>query len=106
MDESLIRCPDGTLADPSIGCLETPRAIVDANSEILNIILKTADTLMTLAAVASVGIIIYGGIRYALSMGNEEGIKKAKRTLFWSVFGLVVTLLAKYIVTSVLSIIT
>ncbi|MBU0705617.1 hypothetical protein KJ657_05405 [Patescibacteria group bacterium] len=104
--QNLIPCEDGTMADPTVGCTETPKAIVSTQSEILSIILKTADSVVTVAVAASVIVLIYGGIVYAISMGNEDRIKTAKNIIFWSTFGLIVTLLAKYIVTAVLVIIT
>jgi hypothetical protein len=104
--QNLIPCADGTMADPTVGCTEAPKAIVNPHSEILGIILKTADAVVIIAVLASVGFLVYGGILYAISVGNEDKIKTAKNTLFWSVFGLIVALLAKYIVSAVLVIIT
>ncbi|MBN2306620.1 hypothetical protein JXD20_01430 [Candidatus Peregrinibacteria bacterium] len=104
--QDLIPCADGTLADPTVGCTAVPKALVHTQSDILSIILKSADAVVTIVAAAAVIVLIYGGITYAISMGNEEKIETAKRTLFWSIFGLVLALLAKYIVTAVLVIIT
>lgn len=104
--ETLIPCEDGSMADPVVGCTETPKAIVNAQSDLLTIILKSADALVTIAATAAVAVLIYGGITYALSMGNEDKIRGAKNVLFWSIFGLIIALLAKYIVIAVLLIIT
>jgi hypothetical protein len=99
-------CADGTMADPTVGCTEAPKAIVGTQSEILNIVLKTADAVVMIAVMASVAVLIYGGIVYAVSIGNEEKIKTAKNVLFWGIFGLIVALLAKSIVSAVLVIIT
>ncbi len=104
--QELIPCEDGTMADPTVGCPETPSAIVNTNSEILSIILKSADAVVSIAAAASVAVLIYGGIIYAMSTGSEEKLKKAKNVIFWSIFGLVVALLAKYIVSAILVIIS
>jgi len=104
--QNLIPCEDGTLADPTVGCAEAPKAVVGSHSEILGIILKTADAVVMIAVIGSVITLIYGGIVYAMSMGNEDKLKTAKNILFWGVFGLIVTLLAKYIVSAVLLIIT
>lgn len=104
--QNLIPCEDGTLADPTVGCTKTPEAVVSSQSEILSIILKTADAVVTIAIMASVAVLIYGGIAYAMSMGNEDKMKTAKNILFWSIFGLIVALLAKSIVGAILVIIT
>lgn len=104
--QELIPCEDGTMADPVVGCIETPKAIVNTQSEILSIILKSADAVVTIAVAASIAVLIYGGIVYAISMGNEDKIRTAKNIIFWSIFGLVLALLAKYIVTIILVLIT
>ena len=104
--QDLIHCEDGTMADPAIGCIKTPDAILSSQSSLLEIILKTADTVVTIAVALAVAVLIYGGISYALSLGNEEKIKEAKNILFWGVFGLITTLLAKYIVAAVLVLIS
>lgn len=101
----LIPCDDGTMANPSVGCVQTPNAIVSGHSEILSILLKAADAVVTIAVIASVAVMIFGGIVYAMSMGNEEKIKTAKNILFWSIFGLILAILAKYIVGAVLLVI-
>jgi len=102
----LIPCQDGTFADPTIGCTDTPAAIVNAQSDLLSVILKAADAVVSFAVIGAIIALIYGGIIYSMSMGNKDKIQKAKNILFWSVFGLLVALLAKYIVTAVLAIIT
>jgi len=103
---SLIPCDDGTMADPIIGCANTPSAILSTQSSLLSIILKVADAIVTIAVGLAITVIIYGGIMYAISLGNEEKIKEAKSILFWSIFGLITALLAKYIVVAVLILIT
>ncbi len=103
--QGLIPCQDGTFADPSIGCTQAPGAIVNAQSDLLSIILKGASMVVTVVAIVSVAVLIYGGIVYALSMGNEDKLRKAKSVLFWSVFGLILSLLAKYIVMMILGLI-
>jgi hypothetical protein len=104
--QELIRCSDGTMADPSIGCVETPSAIIGSESSLVQIILKGANGLMTFVAGLAVIILIYGGIRYAMAMGSEEQIKKAKRIIFWSIIGLIVALLAIFVTDLTLGVIT
>ena len=104
--QDLIPCDDGSMADPAFGCADTPAAIISTQSSLLSIILKTADAIVTIAVALAVAVLIYGGIVYAISLGNEERIKEAKNILFWSIFGLITALLAKYIVAAVLVLIT
>jgi len=104
--QELIKCPDGTLADPSIGCVETPAALISAEFSLVQIILKAANGFMTFMAGLAVIMLIYGGIRYAMSIGNEDQIKNAKRIIFWSIIGLVIALLAVFVTNIILGAIT
>jgi len=104
--QELIPCPDGTLADPSIGCVETPGIIINPESNLINIILQLADGLLLFVAGIATISLIYGGIKYATSIGNEAELSRAKRILFWSIFGLIVALLAKFVVGTVTGIVS
>lgn len=104
--QELIPCEDGSYADPSIGCAQVPAALVNPDADTLSIVLSIAEKLVDVGVIASAGFLIYGGIFYALSVGNELKIQKAKRVIFWSIFGLILTLLAKYIVSAILLFIT
>lgn len=48
--------------------------------------------------------LIWGGVMYIISFGSEAGIKKAKTIIIWSIVGLVVILLAFFIVRTVANI--
>jgi len=51
----------------------------------------------------SVLMLIYGGIRYTISGGDEKAITSAKNTILYSVVGIVVAVLAYAIVNFVIS---
>lgn len=104
--QDLIPCPDGSMADPSIGCVETPGIIINPESNLINIILQLADGLLLFVAGVATISLIYGGIKYATSVGNEAELSKAKRILIWSIFGLIVALLAKFVVGTVTGIVS
>ena len=106
MNNKLIPCPDGTMADPSIGCVKTPGTVVSPESGIAELILKISVTAMSLVIAAAVLMLIYGGIVYALAAGNDEKIHKSKQIMFWSVVGLIVALLARTLVVYILGIVT
>lgn len=59
-----------------------------------------------LGLVAFVALIslVWGGVLYIISFGNEAGIKKAKTIIIWSIVGLIVILLAFFIVRTVANI--
>ncbi|MCK5600754.1 hypothetical protein KAR91_02725 [Candidatus Pacearchaeota archaeon] len=93
--QELIPCPDGSMADPSIGCTAIPSTAISTESNIAEIILSAAGSLMTLVAAAAVVFLMMGGVRYALAAGDDEKLRKAKRMMIWSLVGLAVSLLAR-----------
>jgi hypothetical protein len=62
------------------------------------------NVLLMAVGIISVIMIIIGGIRYALSGGDEGAVKSAKDTILYAVVGLVVAILAFAIVNFVLKI--
>ena len=104
--QELIPCPDGTYADPTIGCVETPGSAISAEANIAEILLKLAGTLMGIVAVIATLGLIYGGIQYAIATGIEEKIHKAKRTILWSSIGLAVAIIARFATQFILGTIT
>ncbi|PIQ77240.1 hypothetical protein COV82_05595 [Candidatus Peregrinibacteria bacterium CG11_big_fil_rev_8_21_14_0_20_46_8] len=51
-----------------------------------------------IVAIAAVIFIIIGGIQMHVAVGNEEALGKAKKTVGWAIGGLVIAMLAYYIV--------
>ena len=98
---ALIPCSDGTQADATVGCTKTPPNIIDPQSGLVEWILKIATGLSAVVGVAAVAGAVVSGIQYAAAAGDEEKIQKAKRTLFWSVFGLMLALLAYAVVSMI-----
>ncbi len=64
---------------------------------------KIMTLMLTLAGIAAVGAIIYGGFLMITSAGNEESFGKGKKTLVWAIVGLVVVLMASAIVAVVIN---
>jgi len=56
------------------------------------------------AGIIAVGFIIWAGIRYVLSGGDAEKVKKAKNTLLYAIIGLLIAALALVIVNLVISV--
>ena len=100
--QDLIPCPDGTMADPSIGCTAIPGSVVSSETSITEIILKIAGGFMSMVAVVAILMLIYGGVTYALAAGDDEKLQKAKRLMFWSIGGLIIAILARTIAQFVL----
>jgi len=103
----LVPCLDGTWADPSLGCVSpTPGSIIDPQSSIVEIILKVGSGLAIIATVIAVVALTYGGIKYSSAMGDEEKSAEAKRIIYWSIFGLVGSLLANSVVNFIVGILS
>jgi len=70
------------------------------NGGIFQTITNTA--LFVIGAI-SVLMLIYGGIRYTVSMGDSKNVEAAKNTIMYAIIGIIVALLAYAIVNFVLS---
>lgn len=63
---------------------------IDKPADVYNIIGQATKAILGLVGSAVLVMFIYGGISWLMAGGSEEKIKKAKETLIWSVFGLLV----------------
>jgi hypothetical protein len=68
-------------------------------SDLWLIVAAAIEILLRIAAIAAVGVIIYGGILYTTSQGNPEQTAKAKSTLIAAFVGLGIAVFAAGIVT-------
>ena len=68
-----------------------------------NTIHTVISTMLFIVGILSVIMIIYSGIRYIISRGEQGEVKSAKDTLMYSVVGLIVAILAFVIVNWVFS---
>lgn len=68
------------------------------NGSVLEILATLIAFALVVASVLSLVYIIFGGITFILSAGNEEKIKKAVHTVRYSIIGLVVSFVAFFLV--------
>ncbi|NTW61888.1 hypothetical protein HGB25_00510 [Candidatus Saccharibacteria bacterium] len=61
------------------------------------------NTALYIIGALSVIMLIYGGIRYTISMGDSKNVEAAKSTIIYAIMGVVVALLAFAIVNFVLT---
>jgi hypothetical protein len=73
------------------------------NDNVMSSVKVIVNTLLYVLGAVAVIMIILGGIRYTISMGDAKNVEAAKNTILYSVVGLVVALLAYAIVNFVLS---
>lgn len=77
--------------------LGTNTTVITLLSGITNFILGLAGFLALLS-------LVWGGTMYIISFGDDAGIKRAKAIVVWSIFGLVVIILAFFVVRTVTTI--
>lgn len=64
------------------------------DAEVKNVIQGVIEVLLYIVGVAAVIALIIGGIRYAVSGGDQQAIASAKNTVIYSIVGLIVAVLA------------
>jgi hypothetical protein len=99
---ALTVCSDGTTVEDGAKCAEpegVPGCLFGDGCAFTNII----NTLLYVIGAVSVLMIIYGGIRYTISGGNEKDVLAAKNTIMYAIIGVIVALLAFAIVNFVLT---
>jgi len=86
-------------------CTVDPSSVLcqKKNDSLFDYIKVITNTLLYVLGAISVVMIIIGGIRYTVSMGDAKSVESAKNTIMYSVVGLVVALLAYAIVNFVLN---
>lgn len=73
----------------------TTKSLPEAVQDIVNVFL-------TLVAIAAVIVIVYAGVRYIISLGEEDEAARAKRMILYAVIGLIVVGLSAAVVNFVL----
>ena len=82
----------------------TPSTGIDPGWSDPGVIATTVvDVLVWAVGIAAVLFIIFGGIKYATSGGDEKKVASAKNTILYAVIGLIVALLANVIIRVVLN---
>ena len=98
--DGLCYCPDGSIDYFRAGCLTSALGGKD-EVDTSGIISLVQSSLIYLAS----AIVIYGGIMYSLSLGDENKKAKAKRILITALIGLAIVILAKTITMMVSSLV-
>lgn len=70
------------------------------SNSLLNVIKWAGEAIGVVAVI----MLIYGGIMYITSMGNEQNMEKAKNTVMWAIIAIVVVSLAGLFVGFILNI--
>lgn len=86
--------PSGGI-NSGINCQTSPLTVPEAMARVVNLLLY-------IVGIASVIVMVVGGLRYVLSTGDPKNTTAAKDTILYAAIGLVVALLAYAIVNFVL----
>ncbi len=86
---------------PGYGQVQTPPGIPSGASSPQTIILASLNLLIMAVVIGALIFIIYGGILWATSGGDKAKLDKARRSITFSIVGLVVMILAFVIVQTV-----
>jgi hypothetical protein len=97
---AVVDCANGTTVQDGVDCVSGAdvKPLFGADG-IFTLIINTA--LFVIGAL-SVLMLIYGGIRYTISMGDAKNVEAAKNTIMYAIIGIVIALLASAIVNFVL----
>lgn len=63
-----------------------------------NVLAQVISNLLLWGGAIALLFIIIGGFRFIISMGNQEGIEKARQTVLYAILGLLIIFLAYLIV--------
>ena len=91
--------PEGSEEYILAGCVGSD----DPQDTVGSTVVAAINTIIYIIGALAVFMIIFGGVRYAISQGDPSKIKLAKDTIQYSVIGLIVTLLAFAIVNFILA---
>lgn len=70
----------------------------DATERINNIVHTIVNLLSAIVGIVAVIMIIFGGMRYITSGGNDTSVTSAKNTILYAIIGLIIVALAQIIV--------
>jgi hypothetical protein len=66
------------------------------------LILKMVNYFLTFLGILAVIMIIYGGVRYVASAGDDEAVGTAKKVILYAIIGLIIVLLSFVIINAIL----
>jgi hypothetical protein len=74
-----------------------------SQSDLVTAIIRIVNYALILAGIVAAVFIVYGGVRYIISRGEEEAAEEAKNTILYAVIGLIVIGLAAALVNFVVT---
>lgn len=84
------------------GLIGSPSPAGTARGDLRDVLLDLINFVLAIVGIIAVAVLIYGGFRYITSIGNEEAVAEAKKTLIYAIVGLVVIGLSAVLVNFVI----
>lgn len=94
--EANVTCADGTVAASFSDCQESTVAVFEDDS-LIGVVSAIINTVIGLVGVASVALMIIGGVGYATAQGEPAKIK-SRDTILYGAAGVALTLVAVIVV--------
>ena len=76
---------------------------VDANTKVSSLLTKIINIMSWIVGIASIIVIILGGLWFVTAGGSSEKVSKARNTVLFALIGLVVVLIAQVLVRFVIN---
>ncbi|MBQ6395988.1 hypothetical protein IJH89_00165 [Candidatus Saccharibacteria bacterium] len=73
------------------------------NKDLVGMVKTIINVILYIVGILAVVMIIYGGVQYTISAGDQGTVTKAKNTIIYGIVGLVIAILAYAIVAFVVS---
>ncbi len=111
---TFVVAPGASAQSPILDCRDSALAASDLCKEFLDnsdggrifgpdsLISRVVETIIFVSGSIAVLMIVIGGLRYAISNGDPQGIANAKNTIIYAIVGLVIALMAEAILRFVL----
>ena len=85
----------------SIGTgIATPGGLA-ADAEPADVLARVINWLLTMVALLAMIALVWGGIMYIISLGNDQKVETAKKIIMYAIIGLVVVIISLVIITTV-----
>ncbi len=94
---SLVLAVKGSATDPK-ATFENP---LSGAQTVTDLILRVIQWLIGISLILAFFSLVWGGIWYIISLGDESRVKQAKAIIFWAVIGVIIILIAYILVNTV-----
>ncbi|MCL4358018.1 pilin, partial [Patescibacteria group bacterium] len=71
----------------------------DSLSDVWLVVAAVIDMLLYVGGIGAVVMVIYGGVKFTTSMGSPEATASARKTIIYSITGLIIAISASFLVT-------